>query len=174
MLKLGIGTVVCAAVAAFAGPFGAGAAHALPPAGQCAGGEFRWTAADGVMGMAPRLLTFTSVGVLRDCSGGPADITSGTFTGTHIAMSDCMHPADGPITVQITWSNGEQSTLWGQWPVTMRQPTVGPLEVIDGLGRGSHAQISADYEMMTPEMIGGCLGSGLRTGVGWVSGTTFQ
>lgn len=40
----------------------------------------------------------------------------------------------------------------------MTQPTVGPLEVIDGLGRGHHARISADYEMMTPEMVGHCFG----------------
>lgn len=56
----------------------------------------------------------------------------------------------------------------------MTQPTVGPLEVIDGLGRGHHARISADYEMMTPEMVGDCFGPGLRTGIGRVSGTTFQ
>ncbi|MFI9511116.1 hypothetical protein [Nocardia sp. NPDC052566] len=165
---------MAAILSAAAAPLGAGQATALPPAGSCAGGEFRWTAINGLIGMQPQLLTFTSVGVLRDCVGGPPEITSGTFTGTHIAWSDCMHPADGPITVNITWSNGERSTLTGPWPVTMVQPTVGPLEVIDGLGRGYHAEIVAEYEMMTPEMIGGCFGPGLRTGTGRVSGTTFQ
>lgn len=169
-----VAVVAVLSTAAAGMPFGAGEASALPPAGSCAGGEFRWTAVDGVIDMQPKMLTFTSVGVIRDCTGGPEDIIGGTFTGTHIAMSDCMHPADGPITVRIVWSNGETSTLWGQWPVTMVQPTVGPLEVIDGLGRGSLARISAEYEMMTPEMIGGCLGPGLRTGTGKVSGTTFQ
>ncbi|AFU00685.1 hypothetical protein [Nocardia brasiliensis] len=174
MLLLGKFTLTAAVSAAFLIPFFPDTASALPPAGTCAGGDFRWTAVDGAIDMSPNTLTFTSVGVLRDCSGGPEGITGGTFTGTHIATSDCMHPADGPITVDVLWSNGETSRLWGQWPVTMQQPTVGPLAVVAGLGQGSTVRITADYEMMTPEMIGGCLGPGLRTGVGRLSAATFQ
>lgn len=167
-------TVTAALSATLLVPFAPGPAAALPPAGACASGDFRWTAVDGAIGMAPRTLTFTSVGVLRDCSGGPEGITGGTFTGTHIASSDCLRPADGPITVDVVWSNGETSRLWGPWPVTLQQPTVGPLAVVAGLGQGSTVRITADYEMLTPEMIGGCLGPGLRTGVGRLSSATFQ
>ncbi|NUS45794.1 MAG: hypothetical protein HOQ24_19150 [Mycobacteriaceae bacterium] len=153
---------------------GAGHASALPPAGLCTEGEFRWTAVNGAIGMQRTLLTFASTGVLRGCTGGPAGITGGTFVGTHVAWSDCMHPADGPITVKITWSNGQSSTLYGPWPVGLAQPADGPLDVIDGLGRGMRARIIAWYEMMTPEMVSGCMGSGVHTGVGRVSGTTFH
>ncbi|QIS11246.1 hypothetical protein [Nocardia arthritidis] len=154
---------------AFAAP--AGAAPELPLGG-CSGGEFRWTATEGAITMQPKLLTFASVGVIRDCIGGPPDITGGTFTGSHVAMSDCMHPADGPLTVWVTWSNGVKSTLWGQWPVGMVQPTVGPLDVVDGLGKGLRANMSVVYDM-TPDMVMDCLGPGLRTGTGHFSGTTF-
>ncbi|WP_069166132.1 hypothetical protein [Nocardia altamirensis] len=171
-MKLGKAATAAAVTAAVLVPFDIGAASALPPSGSCAHGEFRWTAADGAIGMTPNTLTFTSVGVLRDCTGGPESITGGTFTGTHIATSDCMHPADGPITVDVLWSNGETSRLWGPWPVTMQQPTVGPLEVVAGLGEGRRVRITADYEM-TPDMVGGCLGSGVRTGTGRLSATSF-
>lgn len=134
----------------------------------CDGGDFRWTAVDGAITMQPTLLTFTSVGRLWDCHG-PADISSGTFTGVHIAWSDCMHPADGPLTVNITWSNGDVSQLWGPWPVGMSQPTIGPMEVIGGLGLGSHVHVVADYEMMTPDMVMGCMGAGVKTGPGRLS-----
>ncbi|WP_194835423.1 hypothetical protein [Nocardia sp. XZ_19_369] len=147
-------------------------ASALPPSGRCANGDFRWTAVDGAIDMTPHVLTFTSVGVLRDCTGGPEGITGGTFTGTHIATADCLRPADGPITVDVLWSNGATSRLSGPWSVTMQQPTTGTLDVVDGLGQGSRVQITADYEMMTPAMIGDCLGPGVRTGVGRLSATT--
>ncbi|PXX56476.1 hypothetical protein DFR70_11928 [Nocardia tenerifensis] len=172
-MTLGKIATTAAVAAALLAPFDTPAASALPPAGTCANGEFRWTAVDGGIGMTPHTLTFTSVGVLRDCTGGPEDITGGTFTGTHIAISDCLRPADGPITVDVLWSNGETSRLQGPWPVTMQQPTIGTLEVVDGLGQGSRVRITADYEM-TPEMIGGCLGLGVRTGAGRLSAATFQ
>ncbi|MBL1078059.1 hypothetical protein JK358_27005 [Nocardia sp. 2] len=152
--------------------FGAAALAAAPAVaeptggvGSCTGGDFRWTAVDGAIGMTPRLLTFTSVGRLWDCWGVPG-VTGGTFTGVHVAVSDCMHPADGPLTVDITWSNGDWSRLWGPWPVGMMQPTIGPLEVVGGFGQGGRVRVSAWYEMMTPEMVGGCMGSGITTGIG--------
>ncbi|WP_433193145.1 hypothetical protein ACQP1G_31040 [Nocardia sp. CA-107356] len=37
------------------------------------------------------------------------------------------------------------------------------------MDRGSRPRISADYKM-APEMISGCLGPGLRTGIGRVGG----
>lgn len=141
-----------------------------PVAGACTSGDFRWTAVQGGIDMTPKPMTFTSVGTLRDCSGWPG-VTGGTFTGVHDAMADCMHPADGPITVNILWSNGEFSTVHGPWPVTMSQPSVGNLEIIDGLGRGSQVRITATYEMMTSDMVMGCMGPGVRTGIGWVSAT---
>ncbi|WP_067829720.1 hypothetical protein [Nocardia inohanensis] len=147
---------------------GAPAAHAN--VGSCGGGDFRWTAVNGGITMQPQFLTFTSVGRLWDCVGATG-ITGGTFTGVHTAWSDCMHPADGPITVTIVWSNGESSTLAGPWPVGMMQPAVGPLEVVAGLGQGSRAQISATYEMGTPDQVMGCMGSGIPTGVGHLSAT---
>ncbi|MEV6561854.1 hypothetical protein AB0M22_39470 [Nocardia sp. NPDC051756] len=174
MLMLGKIALTTAVAAALLVPFDLPAASALPPAGTCANGDFRWTAVDGAIDMTPHALTFTSVGTLRDCSGGPGGITGGTFTGTHVATSDCMRPADGPITVDVLWSNGETSRLWGPWPVTMQQPTIGTLDVVDGLGQGSRVRITADYEMITPAMVGGCLGPGLRTGVGRLSAATFQ
>ncbi|MFF2556970.1 hypothetical protein ACFVUS_38620 [Nocardia sp. NPDC058058] len=134
----------------------------------CSGGDFRWTAVDGAITMRPTLLTFTSVGRLWGCNG-PGNISSGTFTGVHIAWSDCMHPADGPLTVRITWDNGEVSTLWAPWPVGMSQPTVGPMEVVDGLGLGSRVKVVAEYEMMTPDMVMGCMGAGVKTGPGRLS-----
>ncbi|MBF6176870.1 hypothetical protein IU481_00175 [Nocardia otitidiscaviarum] len=140
---------------------------APPVVGGCAEGDFRWTAVHGGIDMTPKPMTFTSVGSLRDCVGWPG-ITGGTFTGVHEAWSDCMHPADGPITVHITWSNGAVSTVWGWWPVTMAQPSVGELEIVAGPGAGGRVRITAGYEMMTPEMVMGCLGPGVRTGVGWV------
>ncbi|MEV6774496.1 hypothetical protein AB0N05_38245 [Nocardia sp. NPDC051030] len=133
--------------------------------GSCNGGDFRWTAVNGAIGMTPKLLTFTSVGRLWDCVGVPG-ITGGSFTGVHEAWSDCMHPADGPLTVNITWNDGETSTLWAPWPVGMTQPTVGPMQVMDGLGQGGWVRVSAEYEMMTPEMVMGCLGPGITTGPG--------
>ncbi|WP_330181763.1 hypothetical protein OHB26_36325 [Nocardia sp. NBC_01503] len=137
----------------------------------CSGGDFRWTAVDGAITMQPTLLTFTSVGRLWDCTG-PANISGGTFTGVHIAWSDCMHPADGPLTVNITWDNGEVSTLWGPWPVGMSQPTIGPMEVIDGYGKGSHVRVVATYEMLEPDMVMGCVnGTGVKTGPGRLSAT---
>ncbi|CAM4275704.1 hypothetical protein NONI108955_18380 [Nocardia ninae] len=153
-------------------PFETPAASALPPSGRCDNGDFRWTAVDGAIDMTPHVLTFTSVGVLRDCTGGPEGIAGGTFTGTHIATADCLRPADGPITVDVLWSNGATSRLSGPWPVTMQQPTIGTLDVVDGLGQGSRVRITAHYEMMTPAMIGDCLGPGVRTGVGRLSATT--
>ncbi|GAA5076179.1 hypothetical protein [Nocardia iowensis] len=173
MLKLAKIAATAAVFAAVLVPFGIGAASALPPGGSCAHGEFRWTAMDGAIDMTPRELTFTSVGVLRDCTGGPDGITGGTFTGTHVATSHCMFPADGPITVDVLWSNGETSRLWGPWPVTAQQPTVGTLDVVAGLGQGSRVLITADYEM-TPAMIGGCLGPGVRTGAGRLSAATAR
>ncbi|MGW4248832.1 hypothetical protein [Nocardia sp. NPDC004722] len=136
--------------------------------GSCSGGDFRWTAVNGAITMTPTLLTFTSVGRLWGCTGYPG-ITGATFTGEHIAWADCMHPADGPLTVWITWDNGRTSTLWGPWPVGMAQPTVGPMQVVDGFGLGNRVQVTADYEMMTPEMVMGCLGPGLTTGPGRLS-----
>ncbi|MFC9998883.1 hypothetical protein [Nocardia sp. NPDC127526] len=141
-----------------------------PPSSWCGGGDFRWTAVDGAIGMNPRVLTFTSVGRLWDCVGWPG-ITGGTFTGVHIAASDCMHPADGPLTVDIAWSNGESSRLWGPWPVGMSQPTVGPLQIVAGLGEGTWVKVVADYEMMTPDMVMGCMGPGITTGVGRLRAT---
>ncbi|MFI1918615.1 hypothetical protein [Nocardia sp. NPDC020380] len=144
------------------------AAHALPAIGSCSGGDFRWTAIDGVLDMTPKLLHFTSVGRLWGCTGD-SGITGATFTGMHVAMSDCMHPADGPLTVNVNWSDGETSMLWGPWPVGMSQPTIGPLQVVDGFGLGSWVRVVADYEMMTPEMVMGCIGPGLTTGTGHLS-----
>ncbi|MFI6869830.1 hypothetical protein [Nocardia sp. NPDC050406] len=144
-----------------------------PVAAACQGGDFRWTAVHGGIDMTPKWMTFTSVGTLRDCSGWPG-ITGGTFTGVHDAMADCMHPADGPITVHIRWSNGELSTVHGPWPVTMAQPSIGDLAITDGVGRGSRVRITASYEMMTPDMIMGCMGPGVRTGVGSVSATMLD
>lgn len=145
-----------------------GAAHS--PVGTCYGGDFRWTATEGGITMAPQLLTFTSVGRLWGCEG-MADISGGTFTGEHVAWSDCMHPADGPLTVEIAWSNGELSKLWGPWPVGMMQPTVGDLTVVKGYGLGSRVQVNAWYEMMTPDQINGCVGPGIGTGVGRMNAT---
>ncbi|WP_194818763.1 hypothetical protein [Nocardia sp. XZ_19_385] len=139
------------------------AAHS--PIGSCYGGEFRWTAVEGGITMTPQLLTFGSAGRLWGCEG-VSGITHGKFTGVHVAWSDCMHPADGPLTVDIVWSNGEASKLWGPWPVGMMQPTVGQLQVVDGVGEGSRVQVNAWYEMMTPEQINGCMGPGISTGVG--------
>ncbi|MBF6066162.1 hypothetical protein IU500_35195 [Nocardia terpenica] len=147
---------------------------AAEPLGRCDGGEFRWTAADGAITMTPQWLTFTSAGTLRDCAGVVPGITGGTFTGVHTAWSDCMHPADGPITLAITWSDGETSTVAGPWPVAMAQPTTGTLEVTDGLGRGRRARITVAYDMVTPETVGGCLGAGVRTGTGRILGTMFE
>ncbi|MGV9411349.1 hypothetical protein ACWDOP_15640 [Nocardia sp. NPDC003693] len=141
---------------------------AATPMASCSGGDFRWTAVNGAIDMTPKDLVFTSVGRLWGCTGAD-DITGGTFTGVHTAASDCMHPADGPITVHIVWSNGERSTLWGHWPVTMMQPAVGPLEVISGVGVGERVTVVAEYEMMTPDMVMGCMGPGVRTGPGRVS-----
>ncbi len=146
----------------------AASATAAPPStGACANGDFRWTAVQGGIDMTPKPMTFTSVGALRDCTGWPG-ITGGTFTGVHDAMADCMRPADGPITVLITWNNGQVSTVHGPWPVTMSQPTVGNLEIIDGRGRGGRVRITAGYEMLTPDMVMGCMGPGVRTGTGWL------
>ncbi|WP_306359602.1 hypothetical protein [Nocardia sp. CC227C] len=155
------------------------ASTAVPPApappvvGGCADGDFRWTAVHGGIDMTPKPMTFTSVGSLRDCVGWPG-ITGGTFTGVHEAWSDCMRPADGPITVEIVWSSGAVSTVSGSWPVTMAQPSVGELEIVAGLGAGGRVRITAGYEMMTPEMIMGCLGPGVRTGVGWVRAAMLE
>ncbi len=149
-------------------PGGTPVAAATSPMASCGAGDFRWTAVDGGIGMSPRLLTFTSVGRLWDCVGVPG-ITGGTFTGVHEATSDCMHPADGPITVDILWSNGDTSTLAGPWPVGMAQPTVGPLDIVRGIGQGGRVRVVAEYEMMTPDMVMGCMGPGVTTGPGRVS-----
>ncbi|MEU8895914.1 hypothetical protein [Nocardia sp. NPDC048505] len=151
--------------------FSAGVGIAAPPAaahdpiGTCYGGDFRWTAVEGAITMAPQLLTFTSAGRLWGCDSA-AGITGATFTGVHIARSDCMHPADGPLTVDLLWSNGETSRLWGPWPVGMMQPTVGDLTVVGGMGLHRRVRVEAWYEMMTPDQINGCVGPGLTTGVG--------
>lgn len=156
---------VCAAIGMLPG---VGPTASATPMASCAGGDFRWTAVKGAITMNPQWLTFTSVGRLWGCTGAQ-DITGGTFTGVHTAMSDCMHPADGPITVNITWSNGETSTLEGPWPVPLAGPASGPLEVTGGLGRGYRANVIAEYEMMTPDMVMGCMGPGVSTGPGRLS-----
>ncbi|WP_405497573.1 hypothetical protein [Nocardia sp. NBC_00511] len=150
-------------------PLSAPTAHASG-IGSCTGGDFRWTAVQGGITMTPTQFIFTSVGRLWGCTGYPG-ITGATFTGVHEARSDCMHPADGPLTVNMLWSNGDTSTLWGPWPVGMSQPTVGPMQVISGFGEGSWVSVSATYEMMTPEMVMGCLGPGIPTGIGTLSAT---
>ncbi|RDI65667.1 hypothetical protein [Nocardia pseudobrasiliensis] len=147
---------------------------ASAPMGGCRAGEFRWTAVDAAITMTPQYLTFTSAGVLRECFGTVPGITSGTFTGVHTAWSDCMHPADGPITVTIVWSDGQTSVLSGPWPVGMSQPTTGVLRVTDGLGQGDRVRIVADYDVVTMDNMSGCLGPGVHTGLGRVTGATFE
>lgn len=157
------------AATTLAAPTSAAPTAAEPPTvGACTSGDFRWTSIRGGIDMVPKWMTFTSVGTLRDCSGWPG-ITSGTFTGVHDAMADCMHPADGPITVHIVWNNGQVSTVAGPWPVTMQQPAIGNLLIIDGLGIGGWVRIAAVYEMMTPDQVMGCMGPGVTTGIGWLN-----
>ncbi|MCU1640066.1 MAG: hypothetical protein JWN03_341 [Nocardia sp.] len=165
-------TALAVATALSTVPIATSDAAVVPTIGSCSGGDFRWTAVDGAIGMSPRQLTFTSVGRLWDCLGVPG-ITGGTFTGVHVAVSDCMHPADGPLTVDILWSDGETSKLWGPWPVGMMQPTIGPMEVVGGLGQGGRVRVVAEYEMMTPDMVMGCMGLGVTTGPGRLSASMW-
>ncbi|MCM6778325.1 hypothetical protein NDR87_33390 [Nocardia sp. CDC159] len=158
------GSVWALAMSLSAGP----GAATIGPIGSCGSGEFRWTAVEEGIGLSPRYLTFTSVGALRDCVGTVPAITGGTFTGVHTAWSDCMRPADGPITVTIVWSDGQTSVLSGPWPVAMSQPTVGVLAVTEGLGRGERVRIVAHYDIATVDNVVGCLGAGVRTGTGRV------
>ncbi|MBF6329853.1 hypothetical protein [Nocardia transvalensis] len=161
--------VVAAGTAVAPTGFAAGA-----QVGACGGGEFRWTAAEGAITMSPQWLTFTSTGVLHECVGTEPGITGGTFTGVHTARSDCMRPADGPITVTVTWSDGRTSVLSGPWPVAVAQPTIGVLEVSEGLGHGNRVRIVAEYDVLTADNVAGCMGPGVRTGTGRVLGATFE
>lgn len=137
----------------------AAAAEAM---GSCAGGEFHWASVDGGITLVPRQFTYKSTGVLRGCVGMP-DITAGEFAGTHFAVSDCLHPADGPLEVTIMWSNGQTSTAAGNWLVPTSGHADGMLDVVEGLGAGRRVHIVADYEMTDPAS---CLSSGITGGDG--------
>lgn len=145
-----------------------------PVAPHCDGGEFRWTAVNGGINWTSRVITFTSSGTLHNCAGLPEGVVGGTFTGLHIAASDCMHPADGPLWITITWSNGLQTLVAGNWFVPMAQPTQGPLNITGGVGHGGRVEVVAAYDVMTPDTIMGCLcGGGVTTGTGHIMSATF-
>lgn len=149
-----------------------GAAHADPIRGSCSGGELRWDVVDGSISMVPRQVTFVTSGVWKDCVGIDG-ITGATVAGVHKSMSSCVQPADGPLTFTIDWSNGATSTVWGDWPVGMVQPTVGELTVVDGLGAGGRVRIVANYNVWAPETVIGCLTGGISSGTGMVQSITF-
>ena len=138
---------------------------AAEPIGSCAGGEFHWESVDGGITLVPHRFTYKSTGVLRGCDGMP-DITGGEFAGTHVAVSDCLHPADGPLEVTIVWSNGQTSTAGGNWFVPMSGHADGMLDVVAGLGTGRRVHIVADYEMTNPAS---CLNSGITGGDGRIA-----
>lgn len=135
---------------------------AAQPAGSCAGGDFRWDAVDGGITLIPHQFTYMSTGVLRGCVGMP-DIIGGTFAGKHVAVSDCLHPADGPLEETITWSNGQTSTARGNWFVPMSGHADGLLDVVAGLGAGSRVRIVAEYDMGNAAS---CFGAGISGGDG--------
>ncbi|MGV9674874.1 hypothetical protein ACWDSJ_06315 [Nocardia sp. NPDC003482] len=166
--KICAGVVFCVLAVA---PFG-GVAQAEPSGGSgCGNGDLTW-AVDQPINMIPRQVTFTTAGVLRDCVGLDG-IGGATVAGVHESVSSCLRPAKGPLTFTIYWSDGETSTVRGEWPVGIVQPTVGELDVIDGLGAGRRVRIVADYNVLTPEMIGGCLGAGVLSGTGKVITVAF-
>jgi hypothetical protein len=145
-------------------------AVAAQPTGSCAGGDFRWAAVDGGITLVPHQFTYLSTGVLRGCVGMP-DIIGGTFTGRHVAVSDCLHPAAGPLEETITWSNGETSTARGDWFVPMSGHADGLLDVVAGLGAGSRVHIVADYDMGDAAS---CFGAGISGGDGRIDVATVE
>ncbi|NUS43414.1 MAG: hypothetical protein HOQ24_06980 [Mycobacteriaceae bacterium] len=152
--------LVCAVVAAT--PAAADPPPAAPASGSCDGGSTTWHAASPGVTVVARPANFRLGGQVTGCQ--IQGIRSGTVAGTSNEENvNCFGPHSGPADLTITWNDGRQSHLVGDWRWDLANRATSTLDVVDGVAQGRKATVVIEPPDESPAAVSGCI-SGLTFG----------